>query len=281
MIEDAMHIDRTAPRRTDGEFLTIRGACKTFARRGAAGAQAELLVLDDVSWSAPRDAFVTVIGPSGCGKSTLLNAIAGLTDLDAGIIELDGVAIDGPGDDRAVVFQQASLLPWRSISDNVAYGLRLRRAYSRSEIAQRVEAALALVGLDGFGDQYPHELSGGMQQRANIARALAVDPKLILMDEPFGALDAMTKEALQDELSALIGTIDRTTVFITHDINEAVYLADKVLVMSARPGRIAAEVAVDFTRPRHRSVTETPEFERIVHQLRQLLHPPQDAIDGH
>ncbi|MEN3279040.1 MAG: NitT/TauT family transport system ATP-binding protein [Solirubrobacteraceae bacterium] len=259
-------------------FLRVAHLDKTFTRRVNREEQ-HLKVLDDVSLDAARGEFVTVIGPSGCGKSTLLNCVAGLTDYDGGTIDLDGVAIAGPGADRAVVFQQASLLPWRTVQRNVAYGLELRRELSSHEIAERVAAVLELVGLKGFEAHFPHEISGGMQQRTNLARALAVDPKLVLMDEPFGALDALTKETLQDELSALAGHIERTTVFITHDIDEAVYLGDKVIVMTPRPGRILAQIDVPFARPRARSVTETERFNQLVHELRALLQGP--ARVGH
>ncbi|MGE3619242.1 MAG: ABC transporter ATP-binding protein [Acidimicrobiia bacterium] len=252
-------------------LLTVERLDKTFVRRGRGGTD-ELKVLDGIDVTAGRREFVTIIGPSGCGKSTLLNCIAGLTTFDAGSIVLDGRSISGPGDDRSVVFQHASLLPWYSVEKNVAYGLRLRRDVPRGEIRDRVAAAIHLVGLDGFEHHFPHEISGGMQQRVNLARALAVDAKLVLMDEPFGALDALTKEALQDELSGMIDRYDRATIFITHDIREAVFLGDKVIVMSARPGRIVKEIEVSFPRPRSRDLTLTPEFEGVVADLRQLLN---------
>jgi NitT/TauT family transport system ATP-binding protein len=259
-----------APGTNSGEsFLEVENLSKTFARRRRGGE--ELLVLDNVDLTAARREFVTVIGPSGCGKSTLLNCIAGLTTYDSGRLAVDGHEVHGPGPDRAVVFQHASLLPWRTIERNVAYGVELRRELTRSEISKRVDEAIELVGLSGFASHYPHEVSGGMQQRANLARALAVDPELMLMDEPFGALDALTKERLQDELSLLAARLDRTTVFITHDIGEAVFLGDTVYVMSARPGRIDARIPVPFTRPRARAITTTPEFEAIVTDLRARL----------
>lgn len=252
-------------------FLTVDRLSKVYPARGRDGKPTT--VVDEVSLSAGSREFVVIIGPSGCGKSTLLSCIAGLTEFESGSITIGGVAVDGPGRESAVVFQHASLLPWRTVSQNVAYGLQLRRTAGRGEVAARVARAIELVGLSGFESHYPHEISGGMQQRVNLARALVVEPSLILMDEPFGALDALTKELMQDELSALFGQIDRTAVFITHDIREAVYLADKVLVMSARPGRFVREIAVPFARPRTRELTTTPEFEEIVRELRHLLHP--------
>ena len=251
-------------------FLTVDHVTKQYPPRQKGGQP--LVVLDDVSLTAGSREFVVIIGPSGCGKSTLLSCVAGLTDYEHGSISIGGRAVDGPGTEAAVVFQHASLLPWRTVQQNVAYGLQRRRSASKQEIAERVQRAIGMVGLSGFEQHYPHEISGGMQQRTNLARALVVEPSLILMDEPFGALDALTKETMQDELSALFGQIDRAALFITHDIREAVYLADKVLVMSARPGRFVREFTIPFARPRTREITETPEFEEIVRELRHLLH---------
>jgi NitT/TauT family transport system ATP-binding protein len=257
-------------------FLEIADLNKRFVRRRRKSVS-ELHVLKDINLQVGGGEFVTIIGPSGCGKSTLLNCVAGLEEQDSGSICLEGIELAGPGPERAFIFQQASLLPWRTVERNVAYGLQLRRRYSRNEIARRVERAIALVGLQGFEHHYPHELSGGMQQRANIARALATEPTLVLMDEPFGALDALTRESLQDELSALGARLEQTTLFVTHDIEEAVYLGDRVVVMSLRPGRIIADFRVPLKRPRLRSVTETAEFRQIVRELRLLLRPSGDA----
>ena len=255
-------------REQESRFLHATSVDKAFVRRGS---HEKLVVLDNISFSASRGEFITIIGPSGCGKSTLLNCIAGLTSVDGGTIRLDGVEVSGPDRDRAVVFQNSSLLPWRTVVRNVAYGLELRRELNKSQIAARVKSVIELVGLRGFENHYPHEISGGMQQRANLARALAVDPKLILMDEPFGALDALTKDVLQDELAALTGRTEQTIVFITHDIEEAVFLGHRVLVMSSAPGQIVADVTVPFVRPRDRAVTETEEFISLVHDLREHL----------
>jgi NitT/TauT family transport system ATP-binding protein len=261
----------TPPTKQDGELvLRIDGLTKRFVRKRGRH-QDELLALDGIDLSARASEFVTVIGPSGCGKSTLLNCIAGLTPYDEGSLTVHGRAIHGPGPDRAVVFQHASLLPWRTIRRNVSYGIELRRELNSSQISERVDEVLELVGLSAFGGHYPSEVSGGMQQRANLARALAVDPELMLMDEPFGALDALTKERLQDELSTLATRINRTTVFITHDIGEAVFLGDRVYIMSPRPGRIQAKIDVPFARPRAREITTTPEFESIITELRRQI----------
>ena len=255
-------------REQESRFLQAKSVDKAFVRRGS---QEKLVVLDNISFTASRGEFITIIGPSGCGKSTLLNCIAGLASVDGGTIRLDGVEVSGPDRDRAVVFQNSSLLPWRTVVRNVAYGLELRRELNKSQIAARVKSVIELVGLRGFENHYPHEISGGMQQRANLARALAVDPKLILMDEPFGALDALTKDVLQDELASLTERTEQTIVFITHDIEEAVFLGHRVLVMSSAPGQIVADVIVPFVRPRDRAVTETEEFISLVHDLREHL----------
>jgi NitT/TauT family transport system ATP-binding protein len=259
-------------------LLSVEGVSKTYQRK-VRGQRTELTVLNDISFTARQGELIAIIGPSGCGKSTILNAIAGLTDYE-GEIHFDGELVTGPGPERSVVFQHASLLPWRTVEDNVAFGLQLRRDLSRDQIAHKAAEELARVGLSGFEKHYPHQISGGMQQRVNIARALAVEPRLILMDEPFGALDALTRETLQDQLFEFIGDKPRTTIFITHDIAEAVYLADKIIVMSPRPGRVLMELRVDFDRPRSRPVTETPEFEAIVRQMRELLRPADQHADG-
>jgi NitT/TauT family transport system ATP-binding protein len=254
----------------DGPLLRVVGLEKNF-RRGSRRRHTILQVLEDIHLGVNRGQFVMVIGPSGCGKSTLLNCIAGLTPFDAGKIFVGDKEVTGPGPDRAVVFQQASLFPWLTVRANIAYGLKIRRQLSAAEIADRTTEAIRLVGLVPFAGHYPHEVSGGMQQRANLARALAVNPELFLMDEPFGALDALTKETLQDELASLAARLQRTTIFITHDITEAVFLGDVVFVMSSGPGRIAARVTVPFERPRTRDLTTNPEFELLVADLRQRL----------
>lgn len=268
----------TAPKKspvasqTDGPLLMVQSVGKIYRRKSWRGDQ-ETVALDNISFTVANGEIVAIIGPSGCGKSTILHAVAGLTDYDSGEITMTGYRIVEPGVDRAVVFQHASLLPWRTVARNVAYGLELRRGFKQSEIATRVDHAIKMVGLSDFKNHYPHELSGGMQQRVNIARALAVEPMLILMDEPFGALDALTRETLQDQLSNLIAQVRRSTIFITHDITEAIYIADKILVMSRGPGRIIADFSVDFPRPRDRAVQETKKFEEMAHELRGLLRP--------
>jgi NitT/TauT family transport system ATP-binding protein len=233
--------------------------------------------LDDVSLEVRAGEFLTIIGPSGCGKSTLLSCIAGFTGPSGGRITIDDVEVTGPGAGRAVVFQQASLLPWRTVAKNTAYGLSLQRKLPRREIPAQVDRALKTVGLEGYAGYYPHQLSGGMQQRVNLARALATRPQMLLMDEPFGALDAITKETLQDELLEIVRVEQCTTIFITHDIEEAVFLGDRVVVMSPGPGRIRHVEELPFGRPRDRALMATTAFGSIVAELRQMLHATPTA----
>src|SRR5262245_59246750 len=205
--------------------LEIQGLTKRYyVERDAR----QVLALSDVSLSVSEGEFVAIVGPSGCGKTTLLNIIAGLLPHELGTIAIDGRPIDRPGLDRAVVFQHASLLPWRTIAGNVRYGMELQRRFDRETVADRTKAFIGLVGLDGFERHYPSELSGGMQQRVNLARALASDPAVLLMDEPFAALDAQTRELMQSELLKIWADAQKAVVFITHQINEAVYLAHRV-----------------------------------------------------
>ena len=260
-------------------FLAVKNLSMTFESPSRSGGDS-LTVLDGLDLTVAPGEFVTIIGPSGCGKTTLLNCVAGLSTPTGGTMYLDGVELRGPGPDRAVVFQQASLLPWRTVARNVAYGLELRRELRRAEIAERVRRAIELVGLKGFEHHYPHQISGGMQQRVNLARALVIEPKLVLMDEPFGALDALTREMLQDELSALAGSVQRATLFVTHDIEEAVFLGDRVVAMSRAPGRIIANIGVPFERPRSRDVGDLAEFKEIVRELRRLLRPVTADVDA-
>ncbi len=248
-------------------MLVVENVVKSFGN----GTDRTTRALDGVSLSVDTGEFLTIIGPSGCGKSTLLSSVAGFLRPDSGRITVDGEDVVGPAPGRAVVFQQASLMPWRTVAKNAGYGLSLQRVVPRSEIPARVSAALATVGLQGYEQHYPHQLSGGMQQRVNLARALATEPELLLMDEPFGALDALTKEVLQDELLDIVAKRTSTTIFITHDIEEAVFLGDRVVVMSARPGRIAHIRELPFGRPRDRSLMTSPTFTTIVQELREML----------
>jgi NitT/TauT family transport system ATP-binding protein len=204
--------------------------------------------------------FVAIVGPSGCGKTTFLNAVDGLQPISGGRLELNGEPIAKPGPDRAMVFQQPSLLPWRTVLGNVVYGLELQRATSRSVRTERARELIRLVGLSGFEQAFPTELSGGMQQRVNLARALATDPEMLLLDEPFAALDAQTREFMQHELLRIWGATRKTALFITHDIKEAVYLADRVMVFTRRPGRVKTCVDIDLARPRELSIKRDSRF---------------------
>jgi NitT/TauT family transport system ATP-binding protein len=203
---------------------------------------------------------MAIVGPSGCGKTTLLNIVAGLVRYDLGTVTIDSARVDGPGTDRAVVFQHSSLLPWRTIAGNVRYGMEMHRRFDRAAMRQRTDEFIALVGLKGFEKHYPSELSGGMQQRVNLARALASDPAVLLMDEPFAALDAQTREHMQAELLKIWSSTRKTVLFITHQINEAIYLADRVVVMSPRPGRVKGVLEVPFERPRPLGIKRDPRF---------------------
>jgi NitT/TauT family transport system ATP-binding protein len=209
----------------------------------------ETVALAGTSFGIAAGEFLCIVGPSGCGKTTLLHALDGLRPLSGGEVLLDGRPITEPGPDRAMVFQNASLMPWRTVLRNVTYGLELHRVPLREAIP-RARAMIELVGLAGFEDRHPGELSGGMQQRVNLARALVIDPEVILLDEPFAALDAQTRELMQSELLRVWQATKKTAVFITHQISEAVYLADRVVVLSSRPGRVKAIVDVPFPRPR-------------------------------
>jgi NitT/TauT family transport system ATP-binding protein len=213
---------------------------------------------------APHE-IMCVVGPSGCGKTTFLRCIAGLTDLSAGEIEVDGKPVDGPPDGVAMVFQHFGLLPWKTVYDNAAFGLAMARAPA-GHIKARVAHYLELVGLTGFEHHYPYQLSGGMQQRVGLVRALAVNPSILLMDEPFAALDAQTREILQEELLALMQRADerKTMVFITHSIDEAILLGDRIAVMTARPGRIKETLELPFGRPRDvEAVRADPRFAEL------------------
>ncbi len=221
-----------------------------------------LLAVDGATFDIADGEFVSIVGPSGCGKTTFLNAVDGLLPITSGTLTLNGRQIDRPGHDRAMVFQQPSLLPWRTVMGNVMYGVEIL-GVGKDEARSRAERFVDLVGLRGFEESYPLELSGGMQQRVNLARALAVDPEVLLLDEPFAALDAQTRETMQHELLGIWNQTRKTAVFITHDIVEAVYLADRVIVFTARPGRVKEILNVDIPRPRDLRVKREPRFVEI------------------
>jgi NitT/TauT family transport system ATP-binding protein len=238
----------------------------------------EVLALSDVSFSVEDGEFMAIVGPSGCGKTSMLNIIAGLLPYEEGSVAIDGKRVDGPGIDRAVVFQHASLLPWRTIAGNVRYGMELQRRFEENTMKERADHFIKLVGLSGFERHYPSELSGGMQQRVNLARALAADPVVLLMDEPFAALDAQTREFMQAELLKIWSKAKKTVVFITHQINEAIYLADRVIVMSARPGRVKDVFKVPFARPRNLSLKRDPRFLALEDSVWKLIEEESDRL---
>lgn len=212
----------------------------------------KLTALSDVSLQVCRGEFVALVGPSGCGKTTFVNVIAGLVAPWEGDVLVDGHRITGPGPDRAMVFQDYALMPWRTVYDNIRFGIQFQRQkLPKPELKARIDRYISLVGLEGFEESYPHELSGGMKQRVGIARALVSEPQVLLADEPFGAVDAMTREAMQGEMERFIEKTRQTVVFITHSIDEAIALADRVVVVSQRPGRFKEIVNVDLPRPRY------------------------------
>ena len=243
---------------------------KTFASRSGK----ELVALDDVSLAVTEGEFVCLLGPSGCGKSTLLRILAGLETHFEGSVFADGEKVAGPSRKRGMVFQEYSLFPWRNIEENVAAGLEFA-GVPADERRERSLRYLELVGLSGFARALPHELSGGMRQRAAIARALAADPHILLMDEPFGALDAHTRILLQKELLRIWSASRKTVIFVTHSVDEAVYLADRIVVMSARPGRIVEEIEVDMERPRRR---DDPRWGVLAARI--LALPDEATADG-
>ena len=257
--------------------LSIRQVGKTFpGLRGKPSTQALLPVSLDV---ADND-FITVLGPSGCGKSTLLRLVAGLETPSTGQILLDGQPIDGPGADRGVVFQSYTLFPWLSVRQNICFGLREKNMPlpQQKEISDHF---IAKVGLRGFEDHFPKQLSGGMQQRVAIARALANDPKILLLDEPFGALDNQTRVLMQELLLGIWESARKTVLFVTHDIDESIFMANRVVVFSARPGRIKADVPVDLPHPRHYTVKTTPAFMELKARLTEEIRAESLAAAEH
>ena len=229
------------------------------------------VALYNISLAIRNKEFVSLLGPSGCGKTTLIRIIAGLIPADRGEVIVDGQTVTAPGRDRCMVFQQFGLLPWRTVLTNVEFGLEIE-GVGKEERRRAAEKYLDLVGLKGFEHYYPHQISGGMQQRVGIARALSKQPDILLMDEPFGAVDAQTREQLQEELLRIWNQTDTTVVFVTHSIDEAIYLSDRVVVMQGRPGRIKEEVVVELPRPRWEGdVKADPRFAQLRTHLRESL----------
>jgi NitT/TauT family transport system ATP-binding protein len=234
------------------------------------GAERQAAALAEATLDVKPGEFVCLLGPSGCGKSTLLNVVAGFIQPSSGRVTLDGIVVRGPGPDRGMVFQQYSLLPWKNVRDNVAFGPSLA-GKSRREAQRIANGYLASVGLAHCAERYPAELSGGMQQRVGIARALAGSPSVLLMDEPFGSLDAQTRLMMQEGLLRIWSACGITVLFVTHDIDEAIFLADRVLIMSAGPGRILADLPVPLPRPRPIEVATEPAFIRLKRQCLERI----------
>jgi ABC-type nitrate/sulfonate/bicarbonate transport system ATPase subunit len=251
--------------------LVVRGLVKRYSSRGG-----EVVALDGVDLDVPAGGFVSLVGTSGCGKSTLLNIVAGLDVPTEGRVRIDGDEIVGPGPDRGVVFQAYSLLPWRSVADNVAFGLECLRV-GRAERRERVRAMLGVVGLSEFADRLPRELSGGMRQRVAIARALVTEPDLLLLDEPFGALDLQTRRSLHEFLRQVWQRTGATVLMVTHDVGEAVYLSQQVVVLTSRPGRVAEVVEVPYGRSRGPDIRRDQRFVAIEDEIDDLLRQPSFA----
>ena len=232
---------------------------------------AGLLVLDGVTFSVAPQEFVSVLGPSGCGKTTLARIVTGIESTDGGEILVDGVLAGPPGANRCLVFQNYGLFPWRTVLDNVCLGLEIQ-GLSRRQREEQAREYIELVGLQGFEKYYPHQISGGMQQRTGLARALSTRPRLLLMDEPFGAVDAQMRTLLQDELLRICALTRMTVLFVTHSVEEAIYLSDRILIFSARPGRLVAEVRVDLPRPRDEfDARSDPRFAETRREVTRVL----------
>ena len=246
-------------------LLQVRGVERRFGK-----AAASTLALQATDLDVAENDFITILGPSGCGKSTLLRIVAGLDTPTAGDVLLDGQRINGPGADRGMVFQSYTLFPWLTVLDNVCFGLR-EQGLSRARQVDTAQGFLAQVGLKGFANHYPKQLSGGMQQRTALARALANRPRMLLMDEPFGALDHQTRELMQELLLGIWEAQRKTVLFVTHDIDEAIFVANRVVVMSARPGRIKLDRRIDLPHPRHYAMKTTPAFSALKAELTEAV----------
>ena len=248
-------------------ILEVKGVSKTFTGTGAAKST---LALQATDLSVEENDFITILGPSGCGKSTLLRMVAGLDTPTTGSITLDGKPVTAPGADRGMVFQSYTLFPWLTVLENVCFGLR-EKGMDLPEQLAIAHPFIAKVGLKGFENHFPKQLSGGMQQRTALARALANNPRMLLMDEPFGALDHQTRELMQELLQGIWEAERKTVLFVTHDIDEAIFMGNRVVVMSARPGRIKCDLPVAIAHPRHYSVKTTPMFMELKAQLTEEI----------
>ncbi|HZK85298.1 MAG TPA: ABC transporter ATP-binding protein [Desulfosporosinus sp.] len=245
--------------------LVIDQVGKVFNSKGG-----EMVALDRTSFKVKEGEFITILGPSGCGKSTILRIVAGLEEPSSGHVYLDGHEVKGPGPDRGMVFQSYTLYPWLNVEDNITFGLKLKGT-SQKQCREMARHYLELIGLNGFEKHYPIQLSGGMKQRVAIARALANDPEILLMDEPFGALDAQTRSIMQEILLKAWDESKKTILFITHDVEESIFLADSVYVMTARPGRLKENIPVNLPRPRDYSIKNSSEFLSLKTRLLDLI----------
>ncbi|WII72290.1 ABC transporter ATP-binding protein [Bdellovibrio sp. 22V] len=235
----------------------------------------DVVALKDIDFTIPQGQFLCLLGPSGCGKSTLLNAIAGFSLPTQGTVRVEGKVIEAPGPDRGMVFQEYALFPWMTVEDNITFGLKLRKD-APEKIEKKLNELLQMLKLSDFRDRYPKDLSGGMRQRVAIARVLALDSQIMLMDEPFGALDALTRRSLQDELLKLWSQVKKTIVFVTHSIEESIYLADRIIVMSYRPGTVKKDITVNIPRPRNPA---SPEFNDLKREISQLVMAEQSRFE--
>ena len=256
--------------------LSIQGVSRTFTNSKGVGTQALL----PVDFEVRENDFVTILGPSGCGKSTMLRIVAGLDFPTTGQVLLDGQVVEGPGADRGMVFQSYTLFPWLTVEQNIRFGLR-EKGVSEAVQKERSEYFIAKVGLRGFEQHFPKQLSGGMQQRTAIARALANDPKILLMDEPFGALDNQTRVLMQELLLGIWESERKTVLFVTHDIDESIFMANRVAVFSARPGRIKSDIAVNLPHPRHYTIKTSPEFMELKARLTEEIRAETLAAAAH
>jgi ABC-type nitrate/sulfonate/bicarbonate transport system ATPase subunit len=245
--------------------VAVEGLSMEFLSRGQ-----RLVALQNIDLDIAPGEFFVIVGPSGCGKTTLLRVLQGLASPTSGRILVGGKAVTSPGTDRGFVFQQDALYPWRSVLRNVGFGLELQ-GVAKPEVRKRALAMIDLVGLNGFESHFPHELSGGMRQRVNLARALAIEPAILLMDEPFAALDALTRETMQHELLRIAAAAGTTVIFITHQIEEAVFLGDRVAVFATRPGRLQEIVPINLPRPRPTGVKQSPAFQSHVARIIHLI----------
>jgi NitT/TauT family transport system ATP-binding protein len=247
-------------------FIQARNVSLSFKSKN----REPVTALNNFNLDVARGEFVSIVGPSGCGKSTFLNILLGLIEPDDGQMQLNGTRITGPSQERAMVFQEFGLLPWRTVTANVELGLELKGISAERRLA-RANELIKLVGLNGFERHYPHELSGGMKQRVGLARALATEPEVLLMDEPFAALDAQTRDLIQAELLQIWERTEKTVLFVTHSIEEAAYLSDRVVVMTARPGRTKDILKIQLPRPRDYEMRLTPEFNEIKSRIWEVL----------